>query len=419
MTGPSWWRRVQALRSTAAGGRPRRSTSAWKISRSSPPLAPQRPSPGVAHTKICRTFATALILGGAPGINPVTLEGSRREPSLGALLHAPGTPTLLSLLCDRLGDCGRDALVEDARDDVVLGEFLLGYHVGDRPGRSELHVLVYLAGAHVQRSAEDAWEAQDVVDLVRVVAAARGDDPGVPQGLLGPYLRVGVGHREDQRVLVHGLQVLRRQHTRNREPEEEIRAPHCVREVAGPAVRVGVLSEPLLGRVEPLAPRVHDAPRVAADDVRGACLEHDLGARNPRGPDAANDDPEVLDLLAHDLERVYECGEDHYRRAVLVVVEDRDVELPLEPLLYLEAPRGRDVLKVYPAEGRCYVLDDSHDLVSNLGVEADGEGVHLGELPKEHRLALHYWHRRPRSDVAQAQDRRTVGDDRHRVALNG
>jgi hypothetical protein len=62
-TGPSWWRRVQVLRSTAAGESPRRSTSARNASRRSPPpLAPQRPSPGVAQTKICRSLATSAIL---------------------------------------------------------------------------------------------------------------------------------------------------------------------------------------------------------------------------------------------------------------------------------------------------------------------------------------------------------------------
>ena len=43
---------VQALRSTADGGMPRSSTSSLNISNSSPPFAPQRPSPGVAQTKI-------------------------------------------------------------------------------------------------------------------------------------------------------------------------------------------------------------------------------------------------------------------------------------------------------------------------------------------------------------------------------
>src|SRR4028118_515356 len=79
---------------------------------------------------------------------------------------------------------GRYALVEDGGDYVVLGEVLLGDDVGHGVGGGELHVLVYLVGADVEGAAEDAGEAEDVVDLVRVVAAAGGGGPGVPPGEL-------------------------------------------------------------------------------------------------------------------------------------------------------------------------------------------------------------------------------------------
>jgi hypothetical protein len=39
----------------------------------------------------------------------------------------------------------------------------------------ELHLLVIVARAHVERAAEDAREREHVVDLVRVVRAARRD----------------------------------------------------------------------------------------------------------------------------------------------------------------------------------------------------------------------------------------------------
>ena len=39
-----------------------------------------------------------------------------------------------------------------------------------------LHFLVDIAGAHVERAAEDAREGQNVVDLVRVIAPAGRDD---------------------------------------------------------------------------------------------------------------------------------------------------------------------------------------------------------------------------------------------------
>ena len=48
-------------------------------------------------------------------------------------------------------------------------------------------------------------------------------------------------------------------------------------------------------------------------------------------------------------------------------------------------------------------LDRLDDLVGVLGVEADREGVDVGELLEQHRLALHHRHRRLGADVAQAR----------------
>jgi hypothetical protein len=94
----------------------------------------------------------------------------------------------------RLGDGGGDAGdqpgVEGVRDDVLgaeaqalaaagTGHFLrhiLARQHGQRLGGGDLHGVVDGAGAHIQRAAEDVGEAEDVIDLVRVVAAACGDD---------------------------------------------------------------------------------------------------------------------------------------------------------------------------------------------------------------------------------------------------
>src|SRR5918997_6772211 len=164
---------------------------------------------------------------------------------------------------------------------------------------------------------------------------------------------------------------------------------------------------------------MHDAPGVAADYVPGAGGHHDLGARQARGADAAYHYSQVLDLPGGDLEGVNERRQDHDRRAVLVVVEDRDLELVLQSFLDLEAPRRGDVLEVYAPERRGYVLYRPHDLVRVLGVEADWEGIHAGELLEERGLALHDRHRGLGPYVPEPQNRRTVGDDRHGVAFDG
>ena len=134
---------------------------------------------------------------------------------------------------------------------------------------------------------------------------------------------------------------------------------------------------------------------------------------------AGHDDADVLDRLAHDAQRVGQRGEDDDRGAVLVVVEDGDVEGLAQPRLDLEAARGGDVLEVDAGEARGDGLDDLDDRVGVLGVQADRPGVDAGEPLEEGRLALHDRQRGLRADVAQAQHGGAVRHDRDGVALDG
>src|SRR5215218_5392917 len=127
-----------------------------------------------------------------PFAKRTALEARHRKAGLRTLLDASCRAGLLGLVCDRFGDGGCDPLVEDGGDDVVLREVLCRDHVGNRLCGGELHRLVYLTGPDVEGAPEDTWEAKDVVDLVRVVAASGGDDPRLPHGDLGPYLGIGL-----------------------------------------------------------------------------------------------------------------------------------------------------------------------------------------------------------------------------------
>jgi hypothetical protein len=60
-------------------------------------------------------------------------------------------------------------------------------------------------------------------------------------------------------------------------------------------------------------------------------------------------DPDVFEPLADDTERVDEGRQDDDRRPVLVIVEDRDVELVAQALLDLEATRC-GMSQIDPAE---------------------------------------------------------------------
>jgi hypothetical protein len=103
---------------------------------------------------------------------------------------------------------------------------------------------------------------------------------------------------------------------------------------------------------------------------------------------------------------------------VLIIMEDRDVELGAEPLLNLEAARRGDVLQIDAAVDRRNRLDDLHDLVRVLSVQADRPRVDAGESFEQRRFALHHRQGGRRSNVAKAQHGRAVSDYSDGVSLD-
>ena len=163
---------------------------------------------------------------------------------------------------------------------------------------------------------------------------------------------------------------------------------------------------------------VDDAVDVGHDDVLRPGVEQQLEDGGAGRTRAAHDEPHVRELLADDAQRVAQGGERDDGGAVLVVVEDGDVELLAQPRLDLEAARRRDVLEVDAGEHRGDRLDGADDLLGVGGVEADREGVDVGEPLEQRRLALHDRQRRERADVAEPEHRGAVGDDGDGVALD-
>ena len=132
----------------------------------------------------------------------------------------------------RRRDTGNEAWIEGLGDDVVGAETdflafvshchdigLLGLgKLGNRLHARELHLVGDTRSPHVQRTAEDEREAQYVVDLVRIVRAAGGDDAVRPHRFreLWPDFRLGIGQREDERLVRHLLDHVLGHHSRSR-----------------------------------------------------------------------------------------------------------------------------------------------------------------------------------------------------------
>ena len=104
---------------------------------------------------------------------------------------------------------------------------------------------------------------------------------------------------------------------------------------------------------------------------------------------------------------------------MLVVVHHGDVALFLEPALYLEAFGGLDVLEVDASEGGGNGLDGSDEFLGVFLIQLDVVAVQSGEYLEQQGLAFHYRFAGEGSYIAQAEHRRSIGDDRHEIAFVG
>ena len=129
-----------------------------------------------------------------------------------------------------------------------------------------------------------------------------------------------------------------------------------------------------------------------------------LAACDRGGAGAGEHDADLVDFLAGDLERVEQRRAGDDRGAVLIVVEDRNLQRLPERLFDVEAVRRLDVLEVDAAEGRLESWQELDDVVGVLGADLEVEDVEVGELLEEVALALHDRLAGERADVAEAED---------------
>ena len=244
-----------------------------------------------------------------------------------------------------------------------VGHILLG-QIREGVGSRHLHLFVDGGGPAVQRAAEDEGEAENVVDLVRVVGPPGGHDDVLAGGhrVRVGNLGIGVGHGEDDRIRVHVVQPGGLQEPLPGEAEENVGALERVLQRAG----LGLAGELLLVGVHPLgATLVDHSLRVEHEDV----LELDpeihivLGTRDAGGSRSRNHHLRLRRFASRQLEGVDQRGPRDDGRAVLVVVEDRNLHRALQLFLDEEALGRLDVLEIDPAERGFQKLAGTDDLL--------------------------------------------------------
>src|SRR5690606_32550549 len=129
----------------------------------------------------------------------------------------------------RIKRLGNDVVRAEAQlfAGVGHGDFIIRLGLGqfgNRAHAGQLHFFVDDRRADVHGATENEREAEDVVDLVRVVGTAGGNNAVRACGL-GHFrtdLGLGIGQREDQRLRRHRFHHFRRQDTGGRAAQENI-----------------------------------------------------------------------------------------------------------------------------------------------------------------------------------------------------
>ena len=311
----------------------------------------------------------------------------------------------------------RLAAVEPARHRVRRR---IARELRDRVDGGMFHFLVDPGGADVERAAEDERETQDVVDLVREVGTPGADHRvGARLARLVRHdFRVRIGQRHHQRLVRHRLDHLGLQHIRRGKPQEDIGAADHI----GQHARIGLLGVDRLPAVhQRVAALMHHAIDVADPDVLAlrAHRYQQVEARDRGRTGARADDLHIRQLLAVQQQRIDDGGAHDDGRAMLVVVEHRDLHALFKLRLDLEALRSLDVLEIDAAEGRFQRRHRLDHALDGVGGDLDVEDVDAGEFLEQDRLAFHDGLRGQGADIAKPQHRGTVGDHGDQIGPGG
>ena len=126
-----------------------------------------------------------------------------------------------------------------------------------------------------------------------------------------------------------------------------------------------------------------------------------------------------LDLAAGELERIDQAGGGDDGGAVLIVMEDRNVEQLAQLLLDDEAFGRLDVFQIDAAPALAQELDAIDEFVRIFGGDFEVDGIDVGEALEQHRLAFHHGLGGKRAAIAEPENGGAVGDDGDEIALGG
>ncbi len=158
---------------------------------------------------------------------------------------------------------------------------------------------------------------------------------------------------------------------------------------------------------------------VAQNGILGAhahCLQQ-FQDGNSRGAGAIHDHFEVGNVAAGDLAGIDDAGGGYDRRAVLVVMEDGNIEALAKQLLDDEAVGTLDVFQIDAAEGIAEAGNAFNEGGRVVFLDLDIDRVDVGEALEQDRLAFHHRLGRGGTQITEAENGGAVRYDGHHVAL--
>ncbi len=158
---------------------------------------------------------------------------------------------------------------------------------------------------------------------------------------------------------------------------------------------------------------VQNAFRVHHRAQRGGCAarKNQTADRHIRRACANERDLHFTNFLADHFQGVDQTSERHRRRALLIVVPDRNFALLAERVKNAKTFRIRNVFEVDAAKTGLQEFHRFDDLVRVFGVEHQRKTIHAAEILVEQGLAFHHRHTGFGSNVAETQDARAIADD--------
>ena len=222
---------------------------------------------------------------------------------------------------------------------------------GNRVDRRNFHLDRDGRRTRVERAPEDIGEAQDVVDLVVVIGAASGDDRVITHrfDFFGQDFRRRIGQRKNQGLGRHRGHHVGLEHPTGREAQKDVRAHHHLAQGA----RAGLLGKDNLVLVHQLGAALVDNPgQISHKNVFAGNPQLHQKPQTGQGRRARTRGHQLdfFRVFADHTQAVENSRADHDGRAVLVIMEDRDLHALAQFALYIKTVGRFDVFQVDAAE---------------------------------------------------------------------